>query len=196
MPLFRRDHDEKTLNEQLLREAGLGDAQEPDPDPEAEAEAADDDEPEPGPQAIEIRPDAVVAVDVPGIAGASVGFVALPDGELIAEDDENADDDLSALADAVERELAPPYRVRGRRGDGDSWRLFAFRIDVRTFAFDGADELELVRRDGETTLRAGDEPVEARIDELERAGEEAGAGFVVHAERLDGDLWEVRAAPL
>jgi len=53
-----------------------------------------------------------------------------------------------------------------------------------------------VSRDGETRLTVDEEPVEAAVPELERAGREHGDDYAVHAERLDGDFWEVRAAAL
>jgi hypothetical protein len=34
------------------------------------------------------------------------------------------------------------------------------------------------------------------IPELERAGETLGSDFVVQADRLDGDFWEIRASAL
>ena len=34
------------------------------------------------------------------------------------------------------------------------------------------------------------------VPALEERGEREGADYAVHAERLDGDLWEIRAAPL
>jgi hypothetical protein len=131
---------------------------------------------------------------VPGISADTVDFVALPDGELLAEDDETADEDLSVLADAVEERVQPPYRVHARRAGGDDWEILAYRLDVLTFAYGRADSLRLLREDGETELLADGEPVDDRIPELEAAGEAAGRDYVVQAERLDGDLWEIRAA--
>ena len=40
------------------------------------------------------------------------------------------------------------------------------------------------------------EALEQEIPELERAGETLGSDFVVQADRLDGDLWEIRASAL
>ena len=40
------------------------------------------------------------------------------------------------------------------------------------------------------------EPVSGSVLELVQAGSERGADYAVYADRLDGDLWEVRAAPL
>jgi hypothetical protein len=226
---FRRRREE-TLNEQLLREAGLADEQEerqaepPDglldehrgepaeatlapagddmpaqdeDDPEGDPDD-DDDEPQLEVETvlIEVRPDAVLTAEAPDISAATVDFVALPDGELLAEDDETADEDLSALADAVENRLQPPYRVHARRTSGDEWELLAYLLDVRTIAYAAADTLQLVHRDGVEELLADGVPVDGSIPQLEAAGAALGGDFAVRAERLDGDFWEIRAAAL
>ena len=46
-------------------------------------------------------------------------------------------------------------------------------------------------------LRVDGEPSDSLVPpELERLGETIGDSFYVEAERIDGDLWEVRAAAL
>jgi hypothetical protein len=140
--------------------------------------------------------DVAVSVDAPGVTGESVQFATLPNGDVIV-DDEQADADLSPLADAVERQLPPPYRVVARRQDGDLWSVAARGIDVLELDFAGGDQIELASLDGGIDLRVDGEPWSGDIPELEAAGEAAeGADYVVQAERLDGDLWEVRASPL
>jgi hypothetical protein len=139
--------------------------------------------------------DLVTTVNVPGIAGDAVAFATLPAGELIV-DTESGDGDLSPLADAVEAQLQPPYRVRGRRDDGDVWSIAARTIDVVELHFEGGDEIELVESGGQAELRVDGEPWSEEIPELERAGETLGTDFVVQADRLDGDLWEIRASSL
>jgi hypothetical protein len=184
---FRRRREE-TLNEILLREAGLDESEE-EPTP-AEAPAGREDRAIAPP-----GPDVLVTVDAPAIRGDEVEFAALPDGDLIV-DSEEGDDDLRPLAEAVERELPPPYRALGRRQEGDLWAVTADPIVVLRFTYDPADRLELVSRDGETQLTADDEPVAGTVPELEQAGRAEAPDYAVHAERLDGDLWEVRAAAL
>jgi hypothetical protein len=206
MGLFRRRKDE-TLNEQLLREAGIdehGPVEEvapPEPfDPLAAGYPAD---PAIGrwPAYLKTamaRPavwDLVTTVSAPGIAGDKVEFATLPDGDLIV-DTESGDGDLALLADAVEKQLRPPYRALGRREDDDVWGLAARTIDVVELRFDGGDEIELVESEGRTELRVDGEPWTQKIPELERAGETLGTDFVVQADRLDGDLWEIRASVL
>jgi hypothetical protein len=139
--------------------------------------------------------DAVLTVEAPDIAGEAVGFATLSNGDVIV--DTEGDADLSPFADAVENTLAPPYRVVARRGNGGLWSVAARGIDVLELDFRGGDEIELASVGGALDVRVDGEPWHARIPELERAGEAAeGEDYVVQAERLDGDLWEVRASPL
>ena len=147
MGWFRRKGEE-TYNEQLLREAGLGGEAEPEPAPLSAPEAY-------GIRAafgFGARPaewDVYVTAQAPDLAGDEVGFVALPEGDLIVEDEEG-DADLSPLADAVEQQLKPPYRAIGRRDEGALWAVAARQIDVRRLERDG-DEFEDV--EGETVVR-------------------------------------------
>jgi hypothetical protein len=129
--------------------------------------------------------DVTVTADAPGIEGDTAAFVALPDGSLLVED--GPDSSLQALADAVEQELQPPYRARAARQRDDLWAVQARRIDVVKIRNgpDG-DAIELTR-DG---LLVDGQRAFGSVPELE------GRGDVVHAERLDGDLWEVRASAL
>jgi hypothetical protein len=206
MGIFRR-RKEETLNEQMLREAGLDEPEpaeetsEPEPlDPYAGSYPADAN----GgivPASLDramARPavwDLVTTVTAPGIAGDRVEFATLPAGDMIV-DTETGDSDLSPLADAVEKQLKPPYRVLARREDDDLWSMAARTIDVVELTFDGGDEIELVENEGSTELRVDGKPWNQEIPELERAGETLGTDFVVQADRLDGDLWEIRVSAL
>jgi hypothetical protein len=190
MGLFRRNRDE-TQNEILLREAHLDRPDEPpDPDP------APDVWYEVLRGAFE-RPaefDVVMTAELPQLSGDQVEFAALPNGELIV-DEEQGDGDLSSLADEVEQEVGAPYRVVARREEGDRWKVAAREIDVVELTLRG-DEIELVCEGGVRELRVDGEPSSAEIPELARAEEALGSDFVVQADRLDGDLWEIRASPL
>ena len=201
MGLFRRQKE--TLNEQLLREMQQDDVREEEPtelhpvDPYAGTYPADD--------VLGIwrramaRPgeyDAVVSVHAPDIAGDAVEFATLANGDVIV-DTEQGDADLSPFADAVELHVEPPYRVVARRGEGDVWSVAARGIDVLEVQFSGGDEIELASVGGSLDVRVDGEPWSGHIPALEHAGEAAdGEDYVVQAERLDGDLWEVRASPL
>jgi hypothetical protein len=192
---FRR-RAPKTENEQLLEESGLAEEQEPpvaDPYPGTfqpeEALGVWTGSLEPG------LADVLTTVHAPGIQGAAVEFVVLPSGDLIV-DEEVGDAALAPLADLVEQQLAPPYRAQGTREEGDLWAVMASAIEVAQFSFVGGDELELVMRGGALQLTVDERPVAGSVPELEDAGRAAGNEYAVHAHRLDGDLWEVRAAAL
>jgi hypothetical protein len=202
MGFFRRK--DETLNEQLLREAGID-----QPAPEEEPMPPEPVDPYAGTypvadvlgiwQRAMARPgeyDAFVSVHAPSVPGGTVRFATLPNGDVIV-DSEQGDADLSPLADAVERQLQPPYRVVARRGEDDTWSVAARGIDVLEVDFAGGDEIELASVAGEIDLKVDGRPWDGHIPELEGAGEAAeGEDYVVQAERLDGDLWEVRASPL
>jgi hypothetical protein len=206
MGLFRR-RKEETLNEQMLREAGID-----EPEPVAEVASPEPFDPLAGSYPADpaigqwpaylktamARPavwDLVTTVSAPGITGDKVEFATLPDGDMIV-DTESGDGDLSPLADTVEKQLNAPYRVLARRQDDNVWGIAARAIDVVELTFDGGDEIELVENEGSTELRVNGEPWNGEIPELERAGETLGTDFVVQADRLDGDFWEIRASVL
>ena len=135
--IFRRE----PIHKKLAREAGLEQADRPEPL-------------HPGPHWGEVgihgvpRPrrwDAVGSSDAPGLAGDEVHFVALPNGDLVVDEDAPPDT-LSPLAEAVEETLAPPYRAEAVRRDGDSWAVAARRIEVADLDAPG-DEIELVGHD-------------------------------------------------
>jgi hypothetical protein len=193
---FLRRRSEETLNEILMREAGLGE--------QASSQQAVPVVPEPASPVALREPavaaprgaDAMVVVRVPELSGSSIEFVTLPSGDVIVEE-EQGDADLAPLADAVEATLAPPYRAHAGRQHADYWGVAATRIDVRTFSCDDADELELVRLGGRPTVTVDGAPSGLRIPELERAGEElAEEDYTVSARRIDGDFWEIRASAL
>jgi hypothetical protein len=172
LTLFRR---EEPLHERLAREGGLV---------EREARAPWREVGIHGMQ----RPrewDATETVEAPGIDGDAAGFVVLPDGSVLVE--EGSDSSLQPLADAVERELRPPYRARAARVRDDLWAVQARRIQVVAIRNDPeGDSIELTR----DSLLVDGQRAFGSVAELE------GLGDVVRAERLDGDLWEVTASPL
>jgi hypothetical protein len=194
--LFRRRRE--TLNEQLLRRAGL--------DP---AQALDDSQPQPRlefpksvlevlgvPDGSRVSPkewDAAVTVSAAGLAGNRIEFTTLPNGDVIVGE-EAGDADLSPLADAVERRVPPPYNAVAQRQDGDMWAVAAKRIEVAQIAFADGDKLELSRHGDEEVFRVDGEPSDEVVPlELRRLGEAVARNFYVEASRIDGDLWEVKA---
>ena len=186
MGFFRR---REPLHERLAREGGLTPRPEPAPRPLWQ---------EPGITG-HFRPraaDAVVTADAPEIEADTVRFVSLPDGSLLVE--EGPDDALDPLARAVEQELRPPYRARGVRQDESLWGVEASRIEVLELPdAPPGDTLDLTRTiDGTTRFAVDGQQVFGTLPALEQRGEREAPQFAIHAERLDGDLWEIRAAPL
>ena len=187
MPLFRQ---RESLHERLAREGGL----------EAPGEAPVDPRPallETGIHGLQ-RPrdwDVTVAVDAPDVEGDAVRFVTLPDGSVLVED--GSDSSLDPLASAVEQELKPPYRARAARQSETLWAVQARRIEVLRIP-DGpeGDEIELSHTADGTTYAVDDARQFGTVPVLEERGAREGAAYTVHAERLDGELWEIRAAAL
>ena len=179
MALFRR---REPLHERLAREGGLG-AAPPALDPRPPLL-------ETGIHGIQ-RPrswDATVAAEVDGIDADEAQFVVMPDGSLLVE--EGPDASLEGLAEAVERELRPPYRARAVRRGEALWAVQARRIEV--LELPGAPDGETL----DAQLRAVGERVFGTVRGLEERGLREGPDFTVRAERLDGDLWEIRASAL
>jgi hypothetical protein len=209
MGLFRRRNE--TLNEKLMREAGL--TSEPAAQPPEPAEPPQPLEPEPrydGPPLVGgtrplhdvgitgvARPrqwDVVTVAEAPEVQGKEVSFVTLPDGTVIV-DDEQGDANLGPLADAVEEQLRPPYRARGVRQTEALWGLSASAIDVARFEAEG-ERIELAQTDEGKALTVDGRREFGSIPELEHLGEAVGERYAVEAERLDADLWEVRVHAL
>jgi len=140
------------------------------------------------------RWDAVATVAAPGLEGDAVHFVALPNGDLVVDEDV-APDTLGPLAEAVETTLRPPYRAEAVRQEEEVWGVAAGRIRVESFEAAG-DELELVSNPDERVLTVDGLRVFGSEAALERLGEAEGQHYVVRARRLDGDLWEIEANPL
>jgi hypothetical protein len=201
---FRR---KETLNERLMREAAL--EHEPVELPHAtDAGRAELEDSWFGDRSLPLferlsgevtapRPrrwDAVVSADAPTVEGHEVDFVTLGDGSIVI-DKEEGDADLTALAEAVERRVPPPYRVHAVRREDGVWALAVRSIDVATFSAEG-EAIDLSEHDGVRTLVVDGESRFGSIPELEAIGRRQGHAYVVRAARLDGDLWEVTADPL
>lgn len=139
------------------------------------------------------RWDAVATADAPTARGDAVHFVALPDGTLVVEEDE-PDEAMAALADAVS--LPVPYRAEAVRRDERTWAVAASRIEVVALPGLTGDAAELSSTPESRTFRIDGKPVFGSAPALERIGEAVGGDYVVRAERVDGDLWEVEATPL
>jgi hypothetical protein len=183
--LFRR---RESLHERLAREGGLV-AKPPAPQRPSWQE--------PGITG-NFRPreaDTVVTADAPDVEGDAVRFVSLSDGTLLVED--GSDSSFDALAAAVEQELRPPYRARGVRRGESLWAVEASRIEVLALPdAPSGDAIDLTHTEEGTILAVDGQQIFGSLPALEERGEREGADYAVHAERLDGDLWEIRAAAL
>jgi len=139
--------------------------------------------------------DVVVTADAPDIKGDSARFVVLPDGTLLVE--EGPESSLEPLAAAVEQELEPPYRARAVRKSATMWAVEAKRIQVVELPdAPGGETIDVTRTEDGTTVSVDDQRIFGSMPALEEVGERAGREYTVHAEHLDGYLWEVRASPL
>ena len=186
--IFRRE----PIHKKLARQARLDEPTRQEPEPV-----------DPGPHwgAVGIhgvpRPrrwDAVASTEAPGLTGDEVHFVALPNGDLLVDEDE-PDDTLRVLAEAVEETIDPPYRAEGVRRDGEVWAVAARRIQVAEVEAPG-EEIELVAAGGERTLTVDGERGFGTIPKLEQIGERLGPAYVIRARRLADRLWEVEANAL
>ncbi|MBD0329604.1 MAG: hypothetical protein ICV64_05825 [Thermoleophilia bacterium] len=140
--------------------------------------------------------DAVATADAPGLPGARLEFVSLPDGTLLVDED-IPDDALAPLADAVEEETAPPYRAEAVRQHEDVWAVAARRIEVvRVEDEVDGDRLELAVAEGERTFLVDGRPAFGSVPALERLAAERFEDYVVRGERLEDELWEVAVTPL
>jgi hypothetical protein len=142
------------------------------------------------------RWDAVATAEAPGLQGDAFEFTALPDGTLLV-DDEVPDGALSPLVEALEQSLAAPYRARAVRSEGDVWGVAANQIDVIEVPEDiDGDVVSLALQGDQRTLLIDDRPGWNAVPTLEGYALQRHREFVLHAERLDGDLWSVRVNAL
>jgi hypothetical protein len=134
--------------------------------------------------------DAVATTEAPGAEGDSARFVGLEDGSLLIEEGQG---DLTALADAIEHEVARPYRATAVRRGETTWAVAAHRLRVVELPEPGGDEIELVLNGEEKTLVVDGNRSFGTMAELEQL---ADGNAVIRGARLDGTLWEVRVDPL
>ena len=134
--------------------------------------------------------DAVATTGAPDVQGDAARFVGLEDGSLLVEE---GDGDLTALADAIEQEIARPYRATAVRRGETRWAVAAHSLRVVQLPEPGGDEIELVLNGEEKTLVVDGNRSFGTMPELEGL---ADGNAVIRAARLDGTSWEVRVDPL
>lgn len=185
MGLFRR---RESLHERLAREGGLGAPASVDPRPPWQ---------EIGVHGLH-RPrewDVTLNAVAPDVDGDAVRFVVLPDSTVLVE--EGPDSGLQPLAAAVEKELTAPFRARATRQRDTLWAVQGRRIEVLELRDDlEGDTIDVTHTAEGTTLTVDDARTFGSLPALEERGAREGREYSVHAERLDGGLWEIRAAAL
>ena len=139
--------------------------------------------------------DTVVTVEAE-LPGDVVHFVATDDGTLIVDEDV-PDGVLQPLADAVETQIAAPYRAEGTRRGEQLWAVGATKIRTARLSDEiGGDTVELaVQEDGDRTVLVDGARTFGSLPGLEALA--AGMrSYVIRADRLDDELWEVKVVPL
>ena len=134
--------------------------------------------------------DAVVTTDSPGLEGEAARFVGLEDGSLLVEE---GDGDMTPLADAIEQQIARPYRATAVRRGETQWAVAGHELRVVELPEPGGDEVELAVHGEERTLVVDGNRAFGTLPELEAL---APGDAVIRAARLDENLWEVRVDPL
>jgi len=190
--IFRRE----PIHKKLARQASLDLSSEPRGDP-----APVDPGPHWGETGIHGLPrprrwDAVGAAEAPGLTGDELHFVALPNGDLVVDEEQPEAATVGPLAQAIAQSVEPPYRAEAVRHGGDAWAVAARRIEVAELDDVPGQELQLAVSGGERVLTVDGERSFGSVPELERIGQRAGDAYVVRASRLRDRLWEVEANPL
>ena len=188
MGLFRR---RKPLHERLLEQGGLAGV------PRADARPAVGGTRETGVHGIARQRewDVLATVAAPELDGDEYAFDVLPDRTLLVEGDDG-DGPLAPLADAIERDLRPPYRARAVRQSRELWAVAARTIEVVRLERRFGDSLELSAHGDERELVVDGVREFGGVPELEALAASRHSDYVVRAERLDDDWWEVRIDPL
>jgi hypothetical protein len=140
--------------------------------------------------------DTVVTVEADDLPGDAVRFVATDDGTLIVDEDV-PDGALQPLADAVETQLNAPYRAEATRRGERLWAVGATKIRLERISDEiGGDSVELaVQEGGDRTVLVDGASTFGSVPALEALAEGMRA-YVIRADRVDDDLWEVRVLPL
>ena len=185
MPFWRR---EKPLHERLAEQAGLAFPSEENRDVLPWHQAGVDGLARPK------QWDAVVTVEAE-LPGDLVHFVTLDDGTVVV-DEEVPDDAIAPLAEAVETQVNPPYRAEATKRGERLWAVGATKIRTARLTEEiGGDTVELAVQDGQRTLLVDGALAMGSIPSLEALAE-GHESYVIRADRLDEDVWEVRVAPL
>jgi hypothetical protein len=133
--------------------------------------------------------DLVTSAHAPALVGETVTFVTLEDRTIVVDEDE-PEDSLFPLAEAVEHTLPPPYRAAAVRNAGDVWSVVAEKVAIVELLEIAGDVVDLTVVGGERELRIDDERTIQPLPALDTLAEEHG-DVALHAERVDGAIFAV-----
>ncbi len=189
----------ETLNQKLLREAGLDSTAstlgEPEPASFPQGRYAAWNESAITGVARTREWDVTALADAPELEGEEVSFDVLPDGTILVTE-EVGDAALTPLAEAVEATLRPPYRAEAVRRTDARWAIAAEAIRVVELPGQPGDALEITDRAGVRELKIDGERSFGSVPTLELLAGAQFSDYALQAQRLDGDLWEIRLDPL
>lgn len=142
--------------------------------------------------------DAVVTTEAPRLGVGELEFVVLPDGTLVVDDALDLEPgSLDPLAAALEAQIRPPYRASAVWRGGSRWGVAARRIEVAELpANTPGDEIVVSVAGGERSLTIDGEPSWHRVPALESIGAARAGSFVIRAERLAEQAWEIEVSVL
>jgi hypothetical protein len=138
--------------------------------------------------------DKVASAHAPDLKGVTVTFVTLEDGTIVV-DGEQPDGSLTPLADAIEETLPPPYRAAAAQADGDVWSVIAESVAIVELPRVDGDVVDLSVVTDVRDLKIDDMKSTRTLPALDAVAAEHG-DVVLHAERIDGDLFAVDVFPL
>jgi hypothetical protein len=122
-------------------------------------------------------------------------FVALDDARTARED--GPPEAVVCARRALESMIQPPYRAVALRRARGTWAVGAVAIETAELPGAPGDELAFtVTPEGERELLVDGRPTTADLEPLERLAAGRFEAFVLRAERLAADTWEVTIDPL
>jgi hypothetical protein len=123
-------------------------------------------------------------------------FVHLGAGRTLVEAGD-AEDAVRCALDALEGEIAAPYRVVAQRRSGETWAVGAVSIEVAELpGLEGEDLVLTATKEGGAELVVDGRPSDVGLDALTRYGGARYETYVLRAARLEDALWEISVDPL
>jgi hypothetical protein len=129
------------------------------------------------------------------VSGDRCVFVDLGGRTLVESGD--AEGVVRCALEALEKEVAAPYRAVAQRRSGETWAVGAVRIQVAELPGLEGEELVLtVTEGGGAELVVDGRPSGVGLDTLRRYGGARYDAYVLRAARLEGAAWEISVDPL